>query len=101
MTIPAITIAAVVASYLSPPKHRELNINSACVKSCKLSKSELLVRSLITYMHKCSRDDDAGTELLDHGHDDTTTLVSAEREDYRSKYTDGCRGENGEHKTNS
>ena len=52
-------------------------------------------------MHNCSRDDDAGTELLDHGHDNTTTLESAEREEDGSEYSNGCRGKNGKHETNT
>jgi hypothetical protein len=59
------------------------------------------MRDLVTHMHKCCRDDDTSTELFDDRHDDTTTLESAEREEDRSEYTNGCRCENGKHKTNT
>jgi hypothetical protein len=52
-------------------------------------------------MHKCCRDDDTSTELFDDRHDDTTTLDSAEREEDWSEYTNGCRCEDGKHKTNT
>lgn len=55
----------------------------------------------MTYMHKCSRYDDTGTKLLDHGHDNTTSLESAEREKDWSENTNRRRGENGKHKTNT
>jgi hypothetical protein len=55
----------------------------------------------MTHMHKCGRDDDTGTELLDDGHDNAATLELPEREEDWSEYTDGRGGEDRKNKTNA
>lgn len=88
-TIPAITIAAVVASYLRPPKQWFANMSSAWVKSWRLSETELLKSNFTTYMNKCGRDDDTSSKLLDNRHSNTTILESSEREEDRREDTNG------------